>query len=189
MTESDIHEIVSLFKNRGGKMYSFDSAEIKPLEKIFFNFLSDSEICKRQTLASACFKESGNSVMYVLFDDINSDFLQDINSLCLSANAAFGKGGLAVALFEISDKAGFGCDINLPPLFRAEDLLFSSNSVVIFEIKPDNMCAFVQKCSKHGVKCYAVGETGGNFIDIKSAGQRLLSVSLNKAAGLYHRGL
>lgn len=188
MTKACIKEIISIYK-KDDKRYSFHSDEIRPLEKIFFNFLSNAEICGRKALESVGFKGCGNSVMFVLFDNLNSDFLNDISGLCLSANIAFREGGLAIALFEMSDKPGFGCDVNIPALFRAEDLLFSSNSVMIFEIKPDNICAFVQKCDEYGVICYAVGETGGSFIDIKSAGQRLLSVSLNKAAGVYYKGL
>lgn len=108
--------------------------------------------------------------------------------LVLSAHDV-SEGGLAVALFEMGRENRIGCKISLPPIARADALLFGEAPMVVIEVDAGLYHNVLELCENHGLVYTDIGTTGGDELFISTGAQRLIRVAIDKLTILYEKTL
>lgn len=96
------------------------------------------------------------------------------------------KGGLAVALAEMSVQGGKGVIVDLDTVpnktSRIDNLLFSeSRSRFLLETKPKNTSKIIQSFKKLGIPASKMGSVMGQNIEFQSKGERIISIPVTEA--------
>ena len=97
------------------------------------------------------------------------------------------KGGLAVALAEMSIQGGKGLAVDLDRVpnntSRLDNLLFSeSRSRFVLETKPKVTRRVIGSFKKLGINTAKIGSVTGQKIELQSKGERIISISITEAA-------
>ena len=100
-------------------------------------------------------------------------------------------GGLAVALAECAFPKGVGMAVNVASRdLPAEFALFSEDaSRVVVSCDPAKLARIQELAGEYGLFADALGETGGEHIEIKLDGQPVISVTVRELSGIYERAL
>jgi phosphoribosylformylglycinamidine synthase len=103
------------------------------------------------------------------------------------------EGGFAVALAECALVHGIGATVNIPAEAiapRPDATLFGElHTRVIISAKPENTDAIRQLATAHGLACYTLGETGGDWVQIALDGQELVRLALSECHAAYEGAL
>ena len=105
------------------------------------------------------------------------------------------KGGIAIALSELSIFGNIGCDINIENLsidnrLSSEELLFSeSHSRYLLTVNKEKINHVEQFLTKKNVQFYVLGQFSGNEIKINYKSKQLVKFKVDMAQKKYYHGL
>jgi phosphoribosylformylglycinamidine synthase len=94
-------------------------------------------------------------------------------------------GGLAVALFEMTIDNKIGLSAEIPPIARADALLFGEAPMMFIEIEP----SAVERLEKSGIPYKIIGKTGGETLTIRAGSEIILNIEIGKAAAIYEKAI
>ncbi|MFC1808266.1 phosphoribosylformylglycinamidine synthase subunit PurL, partial [Candidatus Omnitrophota bacterium] len=115
--------------------------------------------------------------------DLQSSVLEAIREGLVNSAHDCSEGGLGVALAEccISGEKIIGAKIDLKDKIRQDTLLFGeSQSRIIISCDKKNVAMIQAITNRFNVPCSAIGKTGGEILEIKVCGKKLVDSALSE---------
>jgi phosphoribosylformylglycinamidine synthase len=112
------------------------------------------------------------------------DFMADAEDILAAHDLS--DGGLAVALFEMAIKNRIGVSVEIPPIGRADALIFGEAPMMFIEVEGESAPA-IARLEDFGIPYKIMGKTGGDTLTIKAGKEILLNVEIEKAAVIYEK--